>query len=96
MTNGFLGLDRAGHLDRAAEQQQLFGQRGLACVGVRDDRERPAAGDFVLELVHDRVAAETKKLAILAENPRATAGDWCRAGTATPRVPPARPRRSRT
>ena len=33
-------LDRAGELDRAAEQQQLLGQRGLAGVGVRDDRER--------------------------------------------------------
>ncbi len=36
-------LHRAGHLDRAAEQQQLLGQRGLAGVGVRDDREGAAA-----------------------------------------------------
>ena len=41
-----LGADLAGHLDRAAEQQELFGQRGFPGVGVRDDREGPAAGDF--------------------------------------------------
>ena len=35
-------LDGAGHLDRAAEQQQLLGQRRLARVRVRDDRERAA------------------------------------------------------
>jgi hypothetical protein len=44
-----LGLDRAGHLDRAAEQQQLFGQRGLAGVGVGDDREGAAFGDVARE-----------------------------------------------
>ena len=41
-------LDRAGHLDRAAEQQQLLGQRRLAGVRVRDDRKAAAAGDFVV------------------------------------------------
>ena len=35
-------------LDRAAEQQQLLGQRGLAGVGVRDDREGPPPGDLFL------------------------------------------------
>ena len=35
-------LDGARHLDGAAEQQQLFGQRGLAGVGVRDDRKGTA------------------------------------------------------
>jgi hypothetical protein len=33
-------LDRAGQLDGAAEQQQLLGERRLAGVRVRDDRER--------------------------------------------------------
>ena len=37
-------LDLAGEMDRAAEQQQLLGQRGLAGVGVRDDREGAAVG----------------------------------------------------
>jgi hypothetical protein len=32
-------LDRAGHLDGAAEQQQLLGKSGLAGVGMRDDGE---------------------------------------------------------
>jgi len=41
-----LGADLTGHLDRAAEQQELFGQRGLAGVGMRDDRKGPAARDF--------------------------------------------------
>ena len=34
-----LGAHFAGELDRAAEQQQLFGQRRLARVGVGDDGE---------------------------------------------------------
>src|SRR5260370_575712 len=32
-----LGLDLAGQIDGAAEQQQLLGQRGLAGVRMRDD-----------------------------------------------------------
>jgi hypothetical protein len=42
-----LGLHFAGKLDRAAEQQKLFGQRRLARVRVRDDREGAAAADFL-------------------------------------------------
>src|SRR5207302_5332729 len=38
-------LDRAGELNGAAEQQQLFGQRRLAGVRVRNDRERAPVGD---------------------------------------------------
>ena len=41
-----LGADLAGHLDGAAVEQELLGQRGLAGVRVRDDREGPAAGDL--------------------------------------------------
>ena len=41
-----LGAHLAGHLDRAAVEQELLGQRGLAGVGVRDDREGPAPGDL--------------------------------------------------
>ena len=37
MAGGLAPLDRARHLDGAAEQQQLFGQGGLARVGVGDD-----------------------------------------------------------
>jgi len=37
-------LHRAGELDRATEQQQLLGDRGLARVRVRYDREAAAAG----------------------------------------------------
>ena len=40
-----LGAHFAGELDRAAEQQELLGQRGLAGVGVRDDREGAPARD---------------------------------------------------
>ena len=40
-------LTAAGGMDRAAEQQQMLGQRRLAGVGVRDDRESPAAAGFV-------------------------------------------------
>ena len=41
-----LGLDVAGELDRAAEQQQLLGQRGLAGVRMRDDGEGAPALDL--------------------------------------------------
>ena len=43
-------LDGAGHLDRAAEQQQLLGQRGLARIRVRNDGERAALGDVAHEI----------------------------------------------
>jgi hypothetical protein len=39
-------LDGARQLDGAAEQQQLFGQRRLARVRVRDDRESAAAAGY--------------------------------------------------
>ena len=44
-----LGLDLAGELDRAAEQQELLGQRGLAGVRMRDDGEGAAALDLAGE-----------------------------------------------
>ena len=40
-------LHRSGHLDGAAEQQQLFRQRGLARVGMGDDGESPSTLDFI-------------------------------------------------
>ena len=39
-------LDGAGKPDRAAEQQQLLGEGGLARIGVGDDRERAPACDL--------------------------------------------------
>ena len=41
-----LGADLAGHLDGAAVEQELLGQRRLAGVRVRDDREGAPAGDL--------------------------------------------------
>src|SRR5439155_2912008 len=46
-------LHLAGKLDRAAEQQQLFGQRRLAGVGVRDDRKSAPARNLVGETGHE-------------------------------------------
>ena len=46
-----LGAHLAGELDRAAEQQQLFGQRGLAGVRVGDDGEGAPARHFLFERV---------------------------------------------
>src|ERR1044071_2060354 len=43
---------RARHLDRPAEQQQLFGQRGFAGVGMRNDRKSAPARDLVGERRH--------------------------------------------
>jgi len=39
---------RTGKLNRASEEEDLLGERGLAGVRMRDDRERTTAGDFVL------------------------------------------------
>ena len=44
-------LHRARHLDCAAEQQQFFGERGLARVRVRDDRKGAAAFDFAQDAI---------------------------------------------
>src|SRR4051812_6504734 len=58
MTCGLAALDAARHLDRAAEQQQLLGQRGLAGVRMRDDGERAPALCF-FGLVHGELANKT-------------------------------------
>ncbi len=47
-------LDRARQLDRAAVQQQLLGQRRLAGVRVRDDRERAPEADLSLNFGHQQ------------------------------------------
>src|SRR5690606_26145423 len=50
-----------GHLDGATEQQQLLGQRGLAGVGVTDDREGATTADLgaglLCGLAHGREGA---------------------------------------
>jgi hypothetical protein len=57
-----LGLDLAGELDRAAEEQQLFGEGRLTRVRVRNDRKCAAAGDRVGNaLSHDRVSCELRR-----------------------------------
>ena len=54
-----LGLDLPGEIDRAAEQQQLFGQRRFAGVGMGNDRERAPALDFGGKRRHrDRIGAD--------------------------------------
>ena len=50
VARGRLALDRAGELDGPAVQQQLFRERRLAGVRVRDDRKRPAALDFLFQI----------------------------------------------
>jgi hypothetical protein len=47
-------LHRAGQLDRAPEQQQLLGERGLARVRVGDDGEGAAPGSAVGNLPENR------------------------------------------
>ena len=42
-----LGLHRAGELDRSAVEQELLGERGLAGVRMRDDRERLPAPNLM-------------------------------------------------
>ena len=48
MLGRFAGLYRAGHLNGAAEKQQLFGERGFARIGMADDAECAAAFNFFL------------------------------------------------
>ena len=50
VARGRLALDRAGELDGPAVQQQLFRERRLAGVRVRDDRKGPAALDFLFQI----------------------------------------------
>ena len=50
MPAGLAAAHGAGQLDRAGVEQQLLGQRRLAGVGVRDDRERPPPRDLAFEL----------------------------------------------
>ena len=52
--------DRARELDRAGVEQQLFRQRRLARVGMRDDGERPAPGDLRRERVAGRLRASSE------------------------------------
>src|SRR5579883_2574979 len=47
--------DLAGRLDRAAVQEQLFGERRFARVGVRDDRKRAALFDLAHQAVRSFV-----------------------------------------
>src|SRR5947209_333518 len=46
------GLDGAGHLNGAAEKQELFGEGRLARIRVRDDGEGPPSGYRVVQSVH--------------------------------------------
>ena len=52
VARGLARLHRAGDLDRAGEQQQLLGQRGLARVGVGNDGEGAAAAHLGGEVGH--------------------------------------------
>jgi hypothetical protein len=47
MTRRLAALHRTGQLNRAAEQQQLFGQRGLAGIGMADDGKSSPFADFI-------------------------------------------------
>ncbi len=47
MAGGLAAFDGSGELDRAAEQQQLLGERGLAGVGVGDDGKGATACHFL-------------------------------------------------
>ena len=54
MPRGLACLDAAGDLDGPCVEQQLFGQRGLARVGVGNDGERPPPADFFELCGHGR------------------------------------------
>ena len=81
VARGLARLHRAGHLDRAAEQQQLLGQRGLAGVGVGNDREGAAARGFGGNVGHADAAARAAGSArprIIRERERRELSPGCR------------------
>ncbi len=45
-------FDRTGHLDSPAEQEQFFGQRGLAGIGMADDGKGAPVTDFAGDIGH--------------------------------------------
>ncbi len=47
--------DGAGELHRAAVEQELFRQRGLARVRMRNDRKRPPSQNFLFDGCHESV-----------------------------------------
>src|SRR5690625_1065958 len=47
MARRLAGLDAAGNLNGASKQQQLFGECGLASIGVRNDGKGAPSGDFL-------------------------------------------------
>ena len=52
MTTRFTTLDRTRKLDRAPEQQHLFGHGGFARIRVGNDSESTAASSFLLKFGH--------------------------------------------
>ena len=47
--------DRPGHLDAAAVEKKLLGERGLAGVRMRDNRKRPPPQNLLLEPAVDQL-----------------------------------------
>ena len=51
MPRGLPGADFTGDLNRAAEPQQFFSQRGFTGIGVGNDGEGTAAGELFFEFL---------------------------------------------
>ena len=64
----FLALDAASHLDRITQQQQFFGDRGLARIGVRDNGEGAPRSDLSGKVWH---GTTRKKARIIRSFPAA-------------------------
>ena len=65
VTAALARLDRARELDRVAEQQQFFGDRGLARIRVRDDREGAAPGNFLFQCLGIHQSRRRPRLAAM-------------------------------
>ena len=52
ITLGAMDTSQTGSLDAAGIEQQFFGERGFACVRVRNNRKRAARGDLVGKWCH--------------------------------------------
>ena len=68
MTRSLAPLDRAGKLNGAAEQQQLFSQGCLAGIGMGNNREGATPDSFLIQTAHNnRGAGIREKSCILPE-----------------------------
>ena len=77
MTAALARLDRARHLDRAAEQQQLFRERGL-CPSGWDDGERAPLGPRRAAVRAEKMVSVMTRIGVQRKTACEAADGWNR------------------